>query len=217
MRAPNPGLWLALCALTFFPWALDSFELPHQLVLAVGALVSAYQGPGRGPAVAYGALVVLGLGTLSTLSSNAPLLSLPALVTLAVLASFATTGARFDVMPVLWTTWPIALWAGLQATGHDFMRWAESAHWCGGVRPFATFGHPTQLGVWMALVAVFALERSRQSKAALATALVAAMVCVLSLSRAGWLALAVGVSTWAWLRRGAALRPWRPRIDRGSS
>jgi O-antigen ligase len=208
-----PGLWLALGALTFFPFSLDSFELPHQVVLAAGALVAALVGARRSSGVLVAGAAVLALGVLTTLTSQAPWLSFDALVTLLVVGSFALGAGPLDTRAVLWTTWPIAAWALVQATGHDPVQWADVARWCGGVRPFATLGHPTQLGVWLALVTVLAMERARTtSRGWLVTAALAAFGCVLTLSRAGWLALAVGVVTWVALRRGASARGRSPVV-----
>lgn len=195
MRLTNPGLWLALCALTFFPFALDSFEVPHQLVLAVGALLCTWGNRAHGGALTWPVIALLTVSALTTLASSAPGLSVPALSTVTVLGALALSSNVIDLRPVVLTTWPIAAWALAQATGHDPVEWASAAHWCGGVRPFATFGHPTQLGVWMALVTVLSLEHRAKL-----TALVATMICVLTLSRAGWLALGVGLVMWVGLR-----------------
>lgn len=200
MRWRNPGLWLAIAALTICPPSIDVFELPHQVILALGSLVMLALGVRHNRWLGWAAVGVFGLGVITTVTSSIPLHSVLALVSMGVLLTFSTTAEPFDVRPVLWTTWPLAIWALLQATGHDFIEWAGAASWCGGTRPFASLGHPTQLGIWMAAVAVLAFSRPR-SAFYFATGLVAALVCVLTLSRAGWLTLMVGLGCWGWFRR----------------
>lgn len=204
--------WLALAALGFFPLAADHFELPHQAVLALGVAVLALSAGRYRVSRTFVAVMLawLGVAALTTLTSRAPALSAPALLTLAVVWSlglFATPEADVTLRPVLWTVWPLAAWALAQALGRDPFEWSEVARWCGGMRPFATLGHPTQLGVWMAAMAVLALDDARRSRWSFFTAVVAALTCFATLSRAGWLALGVGVAVLAWTSRA-----WR--LDR---
>jgi O-antigen ligase len=209
----HAGWWLALAGLTFVPFAADAFDAPRQLVLVVGTAFLSF----RTASVASRAMLAvvglwLGAAVLTTLTSETPLLSLPALVTASAVGLFALqVRDAADLRPLLWVTWPIAAWAVAQAVGLDPFVWADAARWCGGVRPFSALGHPTQLGVFMALMAVLALDDARTRRASLATAAVAAMTCVLTLSRAGWLALAVGVVAWVALSTrgaGALQRRW---------
>ena len=203
----NAGRWLALAALTFFPFSIDSFELPHQLVLALGAMVLAYRPREVPRAFGVALALILGAAVLTTLTSESRAFSTPGLISLGVLAGFGLVSAELSWRPVLWATWPIAAWAFAQALGFDPIEWSDAARWCGGVRPFATLGHPTQLGVWMALVCVLAVDDAvtRRSWPMGLTALLAAVTCGITLSRAGWLALAVGLFAWWWPRRRTTL------------
>lgn len=195
------GVWLAVAAGCFFPFAVDNFELPHQLVLALGACLAVWRRPRVPAAVLRAVALVGGLAVLTTVTSLSWSLSLGALVTTAVIAAFAVGGGPAPG-PLLVVVWPICGWAWLQRLGHDVVRWSDRASWCGEVRPFSTLGHPTQLGVWLALLVPLALEEAARAATARrrgfagATALVAAVTCGLTLSRAGWLALAVGVVAW---------------------
>lgn len=187
--------WLALAAVSFLPFSRDAFELPHLLVLCVGALVVGWRDVQLStPARAVLGLVVLaatlGVGTSSSLA-----LSTPGFLTLVGLVLFASTAHSLEWTPVVWTVWPIAGWALLQVLGRDVVEWEDVARWCGGLRPFSTLGHPTQLGVWMAATCVLAVDlaRRRRSFVFLLSGALAAMTCVATLSRAGWLALVVGL------------------------
>ncbi len=206
------GWWLASAGLAFVPFAADAFDAPRQFVLVVGALVLSFAAAPLVVPRPMLAVIALRLGAavLTTLTSQTPLHSLPALVTASAIGLFALqVRDEGDLRPLLWLTWPIAAWAVAQAVGLDPITWADAARWCGGVRPFSALGHPTQLGVFMAVMAVLALDDARTRQWSLATAAVAAMTCVLTLSRAGWLALAVGVVAWLALsvKRSVRLEP----------
>ena len=196
----NSGGWLALSALFVFPFAVDNFEVPRLAVLAIGAAVLAYVTEVSAPRAL---LIVLGLvvgaALITTVTSRAPAFSTPGLIGLFVIAAFGLFTERHSWRPVLWTTWPIAAWAIAQGVGIDPVIWGDAARWCGGVRPFSTLGHPTQLGVWMALMSVLAIDDAvrRKSWPMGLTSLLAAVTCVVTLSRAGWLALLVGLAWWA--------------------
>lgn len=202
------GLAFALATLTFFPFARDAFELPHLLALAIGAALT------PAPRLSATARWALGLPLLAALATTAtstsPPLGVPGLVTLIGTLLFAACAARVTWAPVVGASMLVAAWAALQATGHDLFAWDDVARWCGGVRPFATLGHPSQLGVWMGGLTVLALDlaRRRASPWWLLAALVTSGVCVATLSRAGWLALAVGVVGYGAVlgRRGALAR-----------
>lgn len=187
----HAGGWLALAALTFIPFTFDHFDVPQQLMLALGVVVLSYTRKTIELSRAHLVVVALMVGAalVTSFTSNVPSLSWTAFLPLLVVAglSFFANGFR----PLLYVTWPIAAWALLQATGLDPFQWAQSASWCGGIRPFSTLGHPTQLGVFMALLCVLALDERRWL-----TAAVAATTCVMTLSRAGWLTLAVSVVAW---------------------
>ncbi len=199
----HAGSWLALAALTFFPFSVDNFELPHQLVLVVGALVLSYRPRLVSVQLVVCLALIVGAASISTITSQSPAFSTPGLISLLVLAGFALVSEDLSWRPVLWTTWPLAAWAFAQGLGVDPVSWSDAARWCGGVRPFSTLGHPTQLGVWMALVCVLAVDDAvaRKSWPMGLTALLAGVTCGVTLSRAGWLALVVGLISWAWQRR----------------
>lgn len=199
----HAGGWLALAALTVSPFSADNFELPHQLVLVVGALVLSYRLRELPRALVISVGLVVGAAVISTGTSQSPAFSTPGLLSLLVISAFGLVSEGLSWRPVLWTTWPIALWAVAQGLGLDPVNWGDAARWCGGVRPFATLGHPTQLGVWMALVCVLAVDDAytRRSVPMGVTAVVAGVTCGITLSRAGWLALAVGLFAWWWQRR----------------
>ena len=237
----HAGGWLALAALVFFPFATDNFELPHQLVLALGAVVLSNAAPRFVVPRPWLVVVALlgGAALISTLTSVAWSLSLPGLISLVTVGAFSLVAVPLDasrrrdvLVPVLWTTLPLAVWALVQGVGLDPFVWGDAARWCGGLRPFATLGHPTQLGVWMAMITVLALEHARatgqrlqrsppspgparlswlhvQAGARWLLSAVAALTCVLTLSRAGWLALAVGVGSWLLL---SGVRPTRRHV-----
>lgn len=191
--------WLALAAVSFVPFSRDAFELPHLLVLCVGALVVGLRAVQLStPARAVLCLVVLA-ATLGFVTSSSLALSTPGFLTLLGLVLFASTAQSLEWTPVVWTVWPVAAWALLQVLGRDVVEWEDVARWCGGLRPFSTLGHPTQLGVWMAGLCVLAVDlaRRRRSVAFLVTGAVAAMTCVATLSRAGWLGLGVGLAGYA--------------------
>ena len=199
----NTGGWLALAALIVVPFAVDNFEVPRLVVLAIGAVVLAYVTELKAPRALLIVLgLVLGAAVITTITSRAPAFSAPGLISLVVLAAFALAADQHSWRPVLWTTWPIAAWAIAQGLGLDPVDWSDAARWCGGVRPFSTLGHPTQLGVWMALMSVLAIDDAvtRKSWPMGITSLVAAVTCVVTLSRAGWLALLVGMAWWFWPR-----------------
>ncbi|MBL8935461.1 MAG: O-antigen ligase family protein, partial [Archangium sp.] len=152
---------------------------------------------------------------LSWLTATSVALGVPGFVTLCGLLLFAAVSSRIEPGALVWAAVPISAWALLQATGHDVFEWADVARWCGGMRPFATLGHPTQLGVWMAAMTVFALELGRRaSRGFFFVAGLTAVVCAATLSRAGWLALLVGVLAYALLV--AARRAVTPRQVLGS-
>lgn len=207
------GLAFAVASVSFFPFARDAFELPHLVVLSLGVLLSTQvrlSGTAR---------VVLGLvfaaAVLSWLTATSVALGVPGFVTLCGLLLFAAVSSRIEPGALVWAAVPISAWALLQATGHDVFEWADVARWCGGMRPFATLGHPTQLGVWMAAMTVFALELGRRaSRGFFFVAGLTAVVCAATLSRAGWLALLVGVLAYALLV--AARRAVTPRQVLGS-
>lgn len=192
MRA---GVFFALAALTILPVARDSFELPHLVVLLLGAL--AVRGRlSRATAQVFGLVIVAAL--LALVTSTSPALGVAGFVSLAGVLLFASSAADLEWAPVVWASVPVAGWALLQAVGLDFLEWEDVARWCGGLRPFSTLGHPTQLGVWMGGVTILALDlaRRRRSAAFVGVAGVAALVCVATLSRAGWLALLAGGVTY---------------------
>jgi O-antigen ligase/Tfp pilus assembly protein PilF len=197
-RSP-PG-WLALASLVFVPFSADSFEAPQLFVLALGAWFVARTKAFTSRRHVLVVAVWLTCITLGALASQTVALSLEGLLPMFVAALLSLSVTSNDFRPVTWTVWPLAAWALAQQLGHDFVDWAHVASWCGGTKPFATLGHPTQLGVWMAMVTVLSLEdaRVRRSLVSLLAALVAAMTCVMTLSRAGWLALGIGVVAW-WL------------------
>ncbi|MDP1921256.1 MAG: hypothetical protein Q8L14_33755, partial [Myxococcales bacterium] len=74
--------WLALAAVSFVPFSRDAFELPHLLVLCVGALVVGW----RNVQLSTPARVVLGLvvlaATVSFVTSGSLALSTPGFLTL---------------------------------------------------------------------------------------------------------------------------------------
>lgn len=202
----RPGLSLALAALVWLPGSRDTFEGPHLAALLVGVLLAP---PAPLSRSARFVLALLGLGAvLSTVTAVEWRLAVPGLLALAGPLLFASVSMRLDWAPVVWSSVPIAGWAALQALGLDPFAWEDVARWCGGTRPFSTLGHPTQLGVWMASMTVLALElaTARHQRRFLLVALVTAACCVVTLSRAGWLALFVGVATWVVLRRGRSRR-----------
>jgi O-antigen ligase/Flp pilus assembly protein TadD len=188
--------FFAAAVVTFFPFARDAFELPHLVVLLAGALAASGRLT-RAPLAVFGLVLVAAL--LGLVTSEAPALGVPGFVTLAGTLLFASSAAGLDWRPVVWASAPVAGWALLQAGGLDVFEWEDVARWCGGLRPFATLGHPTQLGVWMGAVTVLALDgaRRRRSVALVVVAAVTTLVCVATLSRAGWLTLVAGGVTWA--------------------
>lgn len=198
MSREASGVALVVASVSLFPFARDSFELPHALLLVLGAALTSGALLGRDARRVLGLLAVVAVVT--TASSTSPTLSAPGLVlACAVLAFGAAAGAvRWSALVV--AAMPVAAWAMLQALGRDPFAWADVASWCGGMRPFATLGHPTQLGVWMGALTVLALDLARtRSRWFLACAVVTAGVCVSTLSRAGWLTLGVGVLTYGGL------------------
>lgn len=213
----HAGGWLALAALTVFPFSTDNFELPHLLVLAVGAVVLSYRHAGSSRGYLLCAVLITGAAVLTTFTSQAPAFSTPGLISVLIIFAFGLVSEGMSWRPVLWTTWPVAAWALVQGLGLDPVRWSESANWCGGVRPFSTLGHPTQLGVWMALVCVLAVDEASKRKSVPMglTALLAGITCGVTLSRAGWLALVVGLLAWWWPRRSARFS-WKALTLAGS-
>lgn len=192
------GLAFALASASFFPFARDAFELPHLVLLLLGVLLTA-QARLSGAARLMLLLVFAG-AVVSLLTSTSIALGVPGFVTLCGVLLFASVASAVEPRLLVVAAVPVAVWALLQATGHDLFEWADVARWCGGVRPFATLGHPTQLGVWMAAMTVFALDLGRQrSRGFFVIAGLTAVVCVATLSRAGWLALLVGAVAYAML------------------
>ncbi|MBM4778668.1 MAG: hypothetical protein GQE15_13270 [Archangiaceae bacterium] len=185
------GLAFAAASVSFFPFARDAFELPHLVVLLLGVLLTT-QARLSGTARAVLGLV-FGAALVSWLTSSSPALGVPGFVTLCGVLLFASVSSGVEPRALVWAAVPVSAWALLQATGHDVFEWADVARWCGGMRPFATLGHPTQLGVWLAAMTVFALDLGRRrARGFFVIAALTAIVCVATLSRAGWLALLVG-------------------------
>lgn len=192
------GLAFAVASVSFFPFARDAFELPHLVLLLVGVLLTA-QARLSGTARVMLALVFAG-ALLSWLTATSLSLGVPGFVTLCGLLLFASVASAVEPRLLVLGAVPVSAWALLQATGHDVFEWADVASWCGGMRPFATLGHPTQLGVWMAAMTVFALDLGRRrSRGFFVIAALTAIVCVSTLSRAGWLALLVGATSYGLL------------------
>jgi O-antigen ligase/Flp pilus assembly protein TadD len=204
---PFVSILFGVAALTFFPFARDAFEAPHLVVLLVGALVA----PPSASVSARSVLVlVAGAAGLAWVTSEAPMMGVPGLVQLLGVLLFAATGPLRDARPVVWASLPVAGWALLQHLGLDVFEWRDVARWCGGLRPFASLGHPTQLGVWMAGITVLSVDlASRRRSAGFGVmAAATAAVCLATVSRAGWLSLVAGLVTWGVLVRRAA-GPWR--------
>lgn len=202
--------FFAAAVLSFFPFARDAFEVPHLVLLLLGAFVTSGRLT-RVTLVVFG--LVSGAALLGVVTSSAPALGVPGFVALVGVLLFASAAAQLDWRPIVWASAPVAGWALLQAVGLDVFEWEDVARWCGGLRPFATLGHPTQLGVWMGAVAVLALDlaRRRRSVALLVVAALTALVCVATLSRAGWLTLVLGCGAWAVLV-GRSSRWTRARV-----
>lgn len=185
------ALAFALASVSFLPFARDAFELPHLVVLLVGVLLTTQGRLSRPAALMLALLFASALVALLTSTSIA--LGVPGFVTLCGLLLFASVSGSVEPRALVLGAVPVSAWALLQATGHDVFQWADVARWCGGMRPFATLGHPTQLGVWMAGMTVFALELGRKRwRGFFVIAALTAITCVATLSRAGWLALLVG-------------------------
>ncbi len=195
------GTWLAVASLACVPFARDAFQAPQLLVLAAGVFVGWSSHVSRVGLQVLGVVASAAVGT--AVMGVEPLLSVSALLGLFIPLVFAFLGSSLDLRALLWTVWPISAWALLQAVGADPMEWQSVARWCGGLRPFSTLGHPTQLGVWMACLSVIALDAWAEGRRRLhlAASLVAVMTCVLTLSRAGWLVLVVTLGAWLLTRR----------------
>lgn len=96
----------------------------------------------------------------------------------------------------------VVVYAFVQAGGWDLVSWTRTATWCERTRPFSTLGHPNVLAGYLAISAPlvagwgYSLWRSGRRREAAGTFVVlvgGAVACALTLSRAGWLALAVGM------------------------
>lgn len=198
---------LALACVVFVPFARDAFELPHAFVLAAGVVLAGSSSVSREVRWVFGAL---GFGAVvTTLTSVSPSLSFPGLVTFLSVALFASGSTTLEWRGVVLASIPVSLWAVVQATGHDVFEWQDIASWCGGMRPFSTLGHPTQLGVFLAAVTVFALEQARRARGFLIVAALSAFVCLATMSRAGWLALGLGVAVYLVLLGRTYVTPTR--------
>jgi len=95
----------------------------------------------------------------------------------------------------------VAIYAVAQVTGLDPFLWQREATYAGGyVRPFGTLGHPNLLGVMMAAGASLSAGLAIAGGAGAgrwlrrAAALLLSVVTVLTLSRAAWLGLMVGLA-----------------------
>ena len=71
------GGWLALAALTVFPFSVDNFELPHQLVLVFGALVLSYGSREAPRAFVWAVGAIVAAAVITTLTSRSSSLSAP--------------------------------------------------------------------------------------------------------------------------------------------
>lgn len=189
-------LALVIASVSFFPFSRDAFELPHAWVLTAGALFASRSAlPNSARHVL---LLLAGACLVTTLSSSSVALSFPGAVMFAAALVFASVSSAVNWRAVVLASLPIGVWALVQATGRDVFLWQNVASWCGGMRPFATLGHPTQLGVFMAAVTVLSLELGRtRSKRYFVVTPFAALICLSTLSRAGWLTLVVGVVVYA--------------------
>jgi len=124
--------------------------------------------------------------------------------------AFARPGRmREALMLVVGLASVASLYAVAQATGHDPMQWRREAVYAGGyARPFATMGHPNLLGVLTAAAASIALGLAltarRGAKPWLlgAVAALLAGATLLTLSRAAWIGMALGLA----IAAGLALR-----------
>ncbi len=200
------GFLLAALSLFFFPLAADNFELPRQVILACAAVagLAVAPAPNRRTGALLGAWLALALVT--TVFSQSPTLSLPALITIAVYACFCLSAFPFEPRPLLWASVPIALYAFTQRLGLDPLSWSEHATWQGAVRPLSTMGHPGHLAAFFAVLLPFALDDAaktsglRRAGAGIIIALIGSTV-LLTLSRTGWVAAIAGVVTWWSLRR----------------
>jgi O-antigen ligase len=226
---------LVLTVLVIVPGADEIFELPKAEALRVCGLACLAFAVGSGwprwnaLSFADGAVLAwLGVETLATVFSLDPIRSVlgvglqrEGLVTsFALVGIFGAARAGARGLRDAVGTLDLALaaigvasaLAVLQALGLDPLPWRNTAVYAGGLRPFATLGHPNQLGVVTAAatagsVALLGRGAPRRSFHA-AIALLAATATVLTLSRAAWLGAFAGVAVVALSRalRRDALR-----------
>lgn len=211
------GLALASLSLLFWPVALDGFELPRQLALVLATAALLGERGVRTPAAAVWVVsLAVGAGLISTITAEAPLQALVGveqsrggLVAVLVWGTWflavASVGRPWWA-PVVLASWPISLYAWVQALGFDPLAWGNTAQWCESLRPFSTLGHPFQLGAFLAMVLPLALELTWDARGGAAklgwglTAVVVVATELLTMARGGWLAAAAALALWAWAR-----------------
>ena len=218
---------LVLTVLVIVPGVDEIFELPKAEVLRVCGLACLAFAVGSGwprwNALTFAdatVLIWLGVETLATTFSLDPvrsvlgaglqregLLTSLSLVGIFLAARSAARGSRDALLTLDFALAAIGIasaLAVLQALGLDPLPWRGTAVYAGGVRPFATLGHPNQLGVVTAAatvgsVALLGPGAPRRSFHAV-VALLTAVATVLTLSRAAWLGTALGLTAVALVR-----------------
>lgn len=112
----------------------------------------------------------------------------------------------------------LGLYACLQAVRLDPVPWSNTSDLAGWFRPFATLGHPSHLGDYLAmtlpLTLAFVLRGARQgrlwSAAALGLLMLAEIAALaLSLARGGWIGAGLALSVFLALTFGESPRPMR--------
>lgn len=131
-------------------------------------------------------------------------LSALAVVFLATRRAVVTDGdERAFLGAVPWATAGVCTYALIQIAGLDPLRWLGAASLDDAIRPFSTLGHPNHLAAWLAvaapllLLSLFEAVRDRRRGRALAMGLVLAassVTVLVTLSRGGWAAMAVGLA-----------------------
>lgn len=220
-RGAVVALALLAIPLAFSPLTAESFEAPKLalLMLAAALLLSASLLTGQRLARS-GPLTWVGMGVIAAASlstalsihwpsslfgvadSGAGLCTIVATVVLFFAAQRLQPFGAWRSAAIASAALAAAL-ALVQWTGHDPIAWTRVATWCEQIRPFSTLGHPSVLAGYLSMAAPLAFTGAvygwRKGKRALAllslcAALLALFGAVVTLSRAGWLAGALGTA-----------------------
>ncbi|MGQ0505179.1 MAG: O-antigen ligase family protein [Myxococcaceae bacterium] len=217
----------------------DAFEPPKAALLVTAALLLSARAVLRreslwnGGSLSWAALALVGSAVLSTALSVHPVTSLWGahesrgglwliLAAFVVFLASQTLEAEGAWRTALFlATAGVVAFGLIQWGGADPFEWTRTATWCDRLRPFSTLGHPNPLAGFLSMAAPFVFisgVRSWRARRWLETAALCLLLVALivlagaTVSRAGWIALALGLAVTA-----IAIRPGWALLGAGAS